>query len=280
MDTDHLQVRRTRPSDWPAIETLNQKARRTVSWLWCWGKHLTDDLFVVIEHEGTVMGSLFAWYDESPIAWVQQAALDDTLDADTWFNLALPPVLDRLRRREIRGLAWMDSESWAGPHRAVHGFRRLTDVITLAKLDRALPDVEDVEVHLRQASDTDIPAVVAVDRTALSPHWWYSESTMRQRAAVSFHFSVAEVAGAVVGYAEGELHPPVAHLNRIAVHPDHQGRGIGASLLRDALRTFWRRGAERVTLNTQNDNRRSQRLYRRFGFESTGDSTTAWEMKL
>ena len=103
---------------------------------------------------------------------------------------------------------------------------------------------------------------------------------MLHRSAASAYFSVVEVGGAVMAYAEGELRPPVAHLNRIAVHPTHQGRGIGAFLLRDVLRAFWRRGARQVTLNTQADNRRSLRLYRRFGFQPTGDAVTVWEVQI
>jgi ribosomal protein S18 acetylase RimI-like enzyme len=72
----------------------------------------------------------------------------------------------------------------------------------------------------------------------------------------------------------------MAHLNRIAVHPAHHGRGIGAALLYDALHTFWRQGVEHVSLNTQSDNQESQRLYRRFGFETTGDYATVWELQL
>ncbi len=79
---------------------------------------------------------------------------------------------------------------------------------------------------------------------------------------------------------EGVLHLPRAHINRIAVHPDQQGHGIGTLLLRNALPTLWQYGAERVTLNTQTDNRYSQRLYRRFGFEPTGDLVSAWDLRV
>ena len=103
---------------------------------------------------------------------------------------------------------------------------------------------------------------------------------MRRMGAASSHFVVAEVMGSVVGYAEGGLRLPDAHLNRIAVHPSYQGCGIGALLLRDALRAFWQSGAKQVTLNTQTDNRFSQRLYRHFGFESVGSAVTVWERQL
>ena len=84
----------------------------------------------------------------------------------------------------------------------------------------------------------------------------------------------------VVGYIEGESQVTLAHINRIAVHPRYQGRGVGALLLQDALDGFWRLGAERVTLNTQSDNDSSQRLYHRFGFKPTGDVVIAWELEL
>jgi ribosomal protein S18 acetylase RimI-like enzyme len=41
-------------------------------------------------------------------------------------------------------------------------------------------------------------------------------------------------------------------------------------LLQGALKRLWAEGADLVTLNTQKDNQRSQRLYRRFRFHSLG----------
>jgi ribosomal-protein-alanine N-acetyltransferase len=275
-----MDVRRACPKDWPDIQALSQEARRVLPQLWPWEEYLTDDLFVVIEHEKTVVGALFAWPDESPVAWVRLAALDNDLDVNEWLDLVLPPVLNGLRCRRARTLAWMDDGGWAGSPLRARGFKRLTEVITLVKHGRGLSDTSAVDTCLRPASDVDIPAVVAVDRAAFTPHWWNSETTLRRRAAASSHFTVAEVAGKVMGYIEGTLRLPGAHLNRIAVHPTHQGQGIGALLLSNALRTFWRHGAERVTLNTQANNHHSQRLYRRFGFEPAGDFVTVWELTL
>ena len=275
-----LEARKARPGDWQSIERLTQRAYRRLPRLWWWEEHLTDDLFVVLEREGAMVGALLAWPDESPVAWVRLAALDDKLDVDEWLDLALPLILDGLRRRGTRSLAWMDYGDWAGTHLKAHGFERLVDVIALAKFDRTLPAASGASAYLRPAADADIPAVVAVDRAAFTPHWWHSEDTLRRRAVASSHFVVAEVAGSVVGYAEGELRLPDAHLNRIAVHPDHQGHGVGALLLRDVLRAFWQSEANQVSLNTQTDNRFSQQLYRHFGFEPLGSTMTAWELQL
>ena len=273
-------VRRSRPGDCSAIQALHQRARRRLPQLWWWEEHLADDSFVVVEHGGIVVGALLAWPDESPVAWVRFAALDDALDVGEWLGLTLPPVQDSLRHRGTQGLAWMDYNRWAKPHLGACGFRRLTEVITLTKLDRTLPEAKPPGIYLRPVSDADIPAVVAVDRAAFTPHWWYSETTMYRRLAASSHFIVAETGTEVIGYTEGDWHRSTAHLNRIAVCPAYQGHGIGTMLLNNALRNFWRLGAKRITLNTQIDNLYSQRLYRRFGFEPTGDSVTMWELQL
>jgi ribosomal-protein-alanine N-acetyltransferase len=276
----NMTVRRAHPDDWLAIEALNRSARRRLPLLWWWEEHLDDDLFVLVEQEGLVVGSLFVWPDESPVAWVRSAALDDALDADDWLDLTLSAVLDRLHDRGAQRLAWMDYDDWAGPYLKRHGFQVLTDVITLAKFDRALPNTNAPGVHIRPVSSADIATVAALDQAAFTPHWWHSETTIRRRAAAASCFIIAKTKNGVAGYAEGQTYPPSAHLNRIAVHPAHQGRGIGTLLLANAVYTFWQSGAERVTLNTQSDNYHSQQLYRRFGFEPTGHVTTVWELRL
>lgn len=276
----NIEVRKACPDDRMALEALHQRAHRRLPRLWWWEEHLGDNLFVLVEQEGLLIGALFAWPDESHVAWVRLAALDNALDVGEWLDLALPIVVDRLRGRGTQKLAWMDYDGWAGPYLNMRGFRILTHVITLAKLDRTLPDAGVAGVRIRAVSDANIPAVVAVDRAAFTPQWWYSETTIRRRTAMASSFVIAEMEGEVVGYAEGELHLPGAHLNRIAVHPAHQGHGVGTLLLHDVLRAFWEHGAERVTLNTQSDNRYSQQLYRHFGFEPTGDVTTAWQLQL
>ena len=275
-----MKARQVCSDDWLAIETLHGKARRALPQMWPWEEYLARDTFVIAEHNGAVMGVLFAWPDESPVAWARVAALDNKLDVNAWLDSLLPSVLDGLRRFGSQALAWMDYAGWAGIHLQARGFKPLTDVVTYSKFDQSLPSVDVTGIHLCPASDEDISTVVAIDRAAFAPHWWQSEDTVRRRATASAHFYVARAGGEVVGYAEGELRLPVAHLNRIAVLPSHQGRGIGASLLRGAIRDFWQQKAEWVTLNTQSHNRLSQRLYRRFGFEATGDSTTVWELKL
>ena len=192
-----MKLRRASPDDLLAIESLHKRGRRVLLRMWPWEEHLTDEAFVVVEYGGVVAGALLAWPDESSVAWTRVAALDVGLDVGKWLDLALPPVHNRLRRLGSQTLAWMDYGGWAGSHLEARGFEPLTDVVTLAKFDRNLPEVSDTTAHLRPAAYADVPAVVAVDRSAFTPHWWQSEDTVRRRAVASAHFAVAEVAGAI-----------------------------------------------------------------------------------
>lgn len=271
-----MQVRKTRPQDWPAIEALINRARFTSPTLWPWVAHLTDEGFVVVEVEARIEGALLAVADESPVAWVRLAAVSHDLDVGQWLDISLPPILSHLRAQDVRELAWMDRGGWARPFLEARGFSLLTEVITLTKADRAVPEIDTPPITLRPASNHDFEAIAAIDRRAFRPHWWRSDASMRRRATTASRFTVAECGDEVVGYAEREVHLPAAHLNRIAVEPEYQGRGIGASLLKRVLISLWQQGTEIISLNTQRSNRRSRRLYTRFGFEPTGDSVTVW----
>jgi ribosomal protein S18 acetylase RimI-like enzyme len=72
-----------------------------------------------------------------------------------------------------------------------------------------------------------------------------------------------------VAYVGATMFAGWGHLDRIAVLPGAQGRGYGRQALTLAIDGLRRRGAQRIALSTQETNRRSQRLYERFGFART-----------
>lgn len=278
---DDVKVRQAHVTDWPAIQALIRSAGKTLPVLWDWEAHLTDECFVVADKENRLVGAFLASSDETPVAWVRLAAAADALDIRRWLALSLPPILERLRIRGVHELAWMDHAEWAAPYLETHGFRRLAEVVTLAKTIHEAPRTRRQRiVTLRAGSVVDAAAIAAIDRAAFTRYWWRSEATVRRRAATPCRFTVAECKKRVVGYAELELQPPAAHLNRIAVAPDYQEQGIGASLMSSVLHSLWRSGAQTVSLNTQRHNARSRRLYERFGFSETGDAATVWTLRL
>jgi ribosomal-protein-alanine N-acetyltransferase len=77
----------------------------------------------------------------------------------------------------------------------------------------------------------------------------------------------------LVGYTALTSGADSAHLARLAIHPDWQGRGWGKVLLYDALHYAQTAGIQTVMLNTQVHNRPAQQLYRAIGFRPTGRIT-------
>jgi ribosomal-protein-alanine N-acetyltransferase len=61
-----------------------------------------------------------------------------------------------------------------------------------------------------------------------------------------------------------------AHVTTLAVHPDHQGRRIGARLLAALVRAALGEGMTSLTLEVRASNRPAQALYRRFGLGPAG----------
>jgi ribosomal protein S18 acetylase RimI-like enzyme len=59
------------------------------------------------------------------------------------------------------------------------------------------------------------------------------------------------------------------HIDRIAVHPDAQRRGLGTELMHLAMQRLSHQGSRTIGLSTQAGNWRSQRLYDRLGFRRT-----------
>ncbi len=75
--------------------------------------------------------------------------------------------------------------------------------------------------------------------------------------------------GEAVSYAGITSYAGWGHLDRVAVDPGYQGRGIGARTVRFAIARLRQLGARRVGLSTQSSNLRSQRLYAHIGFQQT-----------
>jgi ribosomal-protein-alanine N-acetyltransferase len=58
-----------------------------------------------------------------------------------------------------------------------------------------------------------------------------------------------------------------AEILRIAVHPDHRGKGIAKTLIEKSLQTFSKENVESVELEVNTANRSAVKLYEKFGFK-------------
>jgi ribosomal protein S18 acetylase RimI-like enzyme len=122
-------------------------------------------------------------------------------------------------------------------------------------------------VELRRGRRTDRAAALAVDADSFDSFWRLDASGFDEAmgATPSSRFRVAE-AGSVIGYAIAGRAGPRGFLQRLAVAPGHQRRGVGSALTIDALRWMKRRGVDRAMVNTQEHNETALSLYQHLGF--------------
>jgi ribosomal protein S18 acetylase RimI-like enzyme len=170
-------------------------------------------------------------------------------------------------------MAW---PRWLDEKLPAHGFAPVARVVTLRQDDWALPALSAGPARIRPADSTDLDAVAEIDHAAFEPDWWYGQTTLFRAMRGASRFTIAERNAQTVGYAFAHQSGAHMHITRLAVHPAHQRRGLGAQLVADLLEHAREHGADTITLNTQTHNHNSLRLYRRFGFVETDTLVTVW----
>jgi ribosomal-protein-alanine N-acetyltransferase len=165
------------------------------------------------------------------------------------------------------------------------GFGHLERVVILRKSLRHLTDLPDSshmpQVEIRRSTPADLDALLRVDNASFPWLWWNSRRELEiYRDLPDVHIYLAQLAEEPVGYASFTMYDGWAHLDRIAVTSEKQGKGLGAAQLLYALRLMAGMGASNVALSTQLSNTQSHKLYERFGFTRTGDKMDFFGLKL
>lgn len=236
--------------------------------------------FVVAACADRLAGLSLAVCDGSPVAWWRALAMRAGTDPTALAGALLDATLSGLRPARARALVCLAFSDWLTAALPAWGFGPLTQVITLRKNDRRVPTFDDNGTIIRPARPADAPALQSVDWAAFDATWRYGPRAWSHLQSRTKHLLVAEREGQVIGYAGGDVSRGNGHVTRLAVHPAHQGQGVGAQLLADIIVSFLAAGAQTVTLNTQVDNAASQHLYRQFNFQPVGYPADVWQRPL
>jgi len=129
----------------------------------------------------------------------------------------------------------------------------------------SMPDGYEIRPGRRWHETT----VIEVDGQAFEPFWRFDAEALREarRATPRHRYRVITNAQGVQGYAVTGLAGQRGYLQRLAVSPSAEGRGLGRQLIDDSFRWLRRRHATRIMVNTQERNQRALALYRKVGFE-------------
>ncbi len=123
----------------------------------------------------------------------------------------------------------------------------------------------------RSATDSDVDAMVAIEREVYGPTAWSRETVRRELVNPHTNYIVAEAAD-IAGYG-GVLVSPDGHradIQTITIVESWRRRGLGRLLATKLLSRAEAHGAREVFLEVRDDNPRAHVLYRSLGFDRVG----------
>lgn len=246
---------------------------------------LGRDVFLAVKDQrGRLRASLAVIPDPTTTtaAWVRLATFDRAIDLRKCLPDLMQAACDRLSQHGVTQIGWLSAADWVDKALPSLRFSHLIDIHTWYLEKWRLPTpTTSPHFQIRALQTDDFLKLVEIERLAFDPLWQHSPDAFKLAAAQALHFTIATVQNKVVGFqytVAGRLGS--AHLVRVAVAPAVQGAGIGSALLADLLAWLQSENIEVVTLNTQQDNRPSLALYRKFGFRPSGDRYPVWTIDL
>ena len=232
-------------------------------------------------HNSRLQGIIATSAPLNNTCWLRIACISDQADAQQVMTTLWESLLPELRMLGVHTVALLVIRNWITSYVTPLGFHFTEEIITFRRPQLPIPlDTPPAGLTIRLTQPEDLEAILNVDHSAFAAPWQMEREELRQAERISASCSVAELDGKIVGYELSTLYFDGAHLARLAVSPEAQGKGVARSLLIDLLRRFERRGVYSMTVNTQSSNTRSQHLYTGFGFERTGYDLPVWMVEI
>jgi ribosomal protein S18 acetylase RimI-like enzyme len=270
----NLQVRPAGLQDRQKISNLiflQNQAHRHLDW-----RHPLDWLgspyFWLMENDERALAALACPPDPPGIAWVRLFVSNGQVSAlEAW------SALWEMARREIarRGGALVSviaMQEWMRDLLSQADFYNPQRIVMLEWNGRpVLQPSLPAGFTLRPLVEADLPAVEQADAEAFDLPWRITFENLQRALSQAVIATVIESAGRVLAYQLSTGKAVGVHLARLAVRKDAQGFGLGKTLVLDLISQMRRRGADLISVNTQNDNHVSLALYQKMGFLRTGE---------
>lgn len=269
-----LQIRPARPADHQQIASLmyfEAHVHRHMDWRtpldWLGSPH-----YWVLEDQERIMAALACSQDPPGVAWLRLFTYASPLAGPEAWSPLWEAARSEMAHAGGALAAVIATKPWIQDLLNESGFDIYQDIVLLewtARLMDAYP--LPAGLSIRPMLVNDLPLVVETDADAFEPLWCNSIHALRKAYSLAVCATVAEEAGKVVGYQISTGNMLGAHLARLAVRKEAQGRGVGTALVNDLILRLNSRNLARLTVNTQADNAASLSLYQKMGFVRTGE---------
>lgn len=281
-----MKLRQTSREDRAAVEGLIAHAPWSHVHLdWLDPTNLIDqEPFILASSGDTSVGTLGCPPDLPEAAWVRTFAAADGYDVEEVWKILWARGGSRLLELKVEHVAALALEKWFGQLVEKSGFKRTNSVIfyelglDLGSLAQNAKD--EPTYRLRSIRTGDVETILELDRLAFEPIWQLSRESLAVAIIQSSSASLIEDEGEIIGYQITTSSPFGAHLARLAVLPSHQRKGLGTALVNDAVQSVQEIGLGLLSVNTQENNHSSRKLYEKMGFQKTGKEFPVFEMQL
>ncbi|HMZ07113.1 MAG TPA: GNAT family N-acetyltransferase [Anaerolineales bacterium] len=235
---------------------------------------LGDPNFWVIEEHGEIIATLICSEDPPNVAWIRLFShRPHHPGPEAWsvlWSIAQTEIFSANPNIQIASIVM---KQWFQTMLFSCGFELRQNIVLLElNAENYHPPSTQSRVHIRPMNHDDLPMVEEVDLSAFGPFWHNSYDSLKRAYSQAVYSSVAEDETGVIGYQISTGNPFGAHLARLGVRPEAQGRGVGSTLVHELIRRLGLLPLGRLSVNTQEDNNASMRLYRRLGFMLTGET--------
>jgi ribosomal-protein-alanine N-acetyltransferase len=233
---------------------------------------LGSPCFWLLEENGQLQAAFACPPDPERVAWIRLFIHSGSVDARRAWSALWDAARAEIAQSGGASVAAIVSQPWFRPILAESGFDQPQSIVLLEWRGRpVLPPRLENGFRLRPITIEDLPAVDEVDAQAFGAFWHNSPQSLHQAFSMSLSATLIESERRVMAYQLSTSNPAGAHLARLAVRKEAQGRGLAEALVADLIHTMRGRNAERITVNTQNDNRASLALYQKMGFHRAGE---------
>lgn len=267
-------IRPASGSDRPLVQDLLESSSRLHQHLdWSGPLELIGTSpFLLAVRNGALIGFLACPGEMRGPAWIRLFAAADSVPIEPLWGDLWGVARVHLLASDTSAAAVLCLSTWLTPLVERTGFRPETAIVFLEWRGGSLDIPSRPVGQIRPMKAGDMSQVLRIDNRAFGYLWTMGDETLARAYDQANYVTLLELDGEIAGYQLSTSSVYGAHLARLAVSPDFQGRGVGTALVQDLLEHFREVGISRITVNTQADNLASLALYERLGFQSTDHS--------
>ncbi len=225
--------------------------------------------FYLALHEGEIIACLATPSEVNDVAWIRLFACSSLYSRKEIWTLLFDKIIFA-SHGNISTMAVLGIHSWFVDLLLAQSFHVHQNIIVFEWIDQTIsPPAPFPGLQIRAVKFDEIGDVALLDTRCFAPIWQLPIMSLQKAYQQSGYATVALYQGIIVGYQMSTESLSSAHLARLAVDPDFQGKKIGKALLLDLFSHCLEAGVHKITVNTQDDNYSSKALYSKMGFIQT-----------